>query len=345
MNHTLRLAVFRAFAPDLGVGGGAASEDAPEDGASSFDELADQAYASLSGSEGRGAEDEDEEEEDEEEAGEDASAADGDAIPSAGLDDPLALDPGFAKAHPEQAQAYESRVAALRQNEASLAPVLELEEALADPWRAPETLRSFAEALAQHHGFDLGAVFGGESAEPGYGTSPEAAPDWRDLGFDSWEAYAEAPEYAQAGFDSPGEVRIARELAELRATVAPFLQQQQRMAAEAEAVASRGRFEAAVRSVAPSVLASLRAEHGFAATEAQAIEAATRFPALAAQDLGSAILAAFPLELARHYAQMAAGKRPRRPDMPEGGGRRGHVAPDVASASFDELADHVYATL
>ncbi len=74
------------------------------------------------------------------------------------------------------------------------------------------------------------------------------------------------------------------------------------------------------------------------------MEAATRFPQLAAQDLKAAILSAFPVELARHYAGGSRGGS-RMPEMPYGGDSRGVRIPNPDDASIADLAEFAYSQI
>lgn len=248
-------------------------------------------------------------------------------------DDPFALNEEFVEAHPELAEAYGDQVSLLRSNVEAMAPMLALEHELADPYRAPEALRAFADAVARHHGYDLGSMLG-------FGGGSSSEPDWREMGFGSAEEYDDAPDWQRAGFDSPNEMRLARELDELRSLMAPTIHAQRQAQERAQQESIWHQFESAVRAEAPRAIAAIQAEHGWRVSPEQAIEAAARFPELAAQDLRSAILSAFPMELARHYS---SGRR--MPEMPLGGGNLGVRIPNPDTASIADLAEFAYSQI
>jgi hypothetical protein len=312
MNKLIELGLWTSLEADEGDGPGGGGADDVD-----LNELVETAYDSIDDSEPPEAEDADEPD----------------------FEDPLAVSGEFAEANPEVAQAYEEQVDLLRSNIEAMAPMLALEQELGDPARAPMALRQFVEAVANHHGYDAATMLGLS------GQVPQQEADWRGLGFRSEQDYLDAPEWQREGFDSPNEFRLAQELDELRSLVAPSIQAQREADEAARRQVAWQRFEGAVRSEAPRAIAALNAEHGWRVTDAQAIEAAARFPELASQDLKSAILAAFPVELARHYAGGGFRGGSRMPEMLQGGDSRGVRIPNPDNASIADLAEFAYSQI
>ncbi|GEM_PF-4932449 len=314
MRTILQIAAFRALAPDDGAGGGAASiedsssnDPASVDGEFDVEAAADAAYEAATG------------EWDDHDTTEDGDDPDGEG-PVADADLEPSEDGPYAEDAPEYlpAEIVESYPMARFFSD--------LNTGLSDPATAPQTLRWLAQETAATHGTTVEAMLG---------LAPQGDPDEYDDGSPD----DERADYERAGYDSPGELRLARELAELRATLRPFAQER----AEAR---SRADWEGAIQSIAPSAIAALRAEMGWQATPAQALDAARRFPQLASQPEGlkEALAATFARDIAR--TARGAGERPSVPEMPNGERRGGYRALGADERTdVQKLADRAYERL
>lgn len=316
MTSPFRLATFWTLsADDAAVGGSAAPApaDAAEDGhALDFEALADDAYDRVErGDERPGREGEDEEPE--------ADAAES------------PVSEGAERGLPDVPDAIVERYPAIGE-------LRTLDESLSDPARAAETLRRFAQGVADHHGQDLAAMLGLAPAAAPFeaGEALAAERPWWETGFDSPESHALAPDYERAGFASESEYRLAQRLDALQAQLAPAIQAQQRAAAQAH-------YEGLVRNATPHAVAAVRAETGWTPTPDQVMAAARAHPQLATQSLPLAVQTAFLKEI----VAAARDRRPRLDDMPLGAprrGTRGYEPPADGSLNWNALADSAYET-
>ena len=342
---TLRTLAFRALAPDEGAGGAAAAPAAAPD-AVDFDALADAAYDAATAPED-GKPPEAEPEEPEPEAGA-PKAEDAVADAAEPVDDGVRPDEEPAAIPADVLERYPV-----------VGQLMGLDAALSDPARAADTLRAFAQGVANHHGADLATMLGlspaparDDSGRFAAAAKPADAPAGTDsrpktaqeLGV-SQEEYDALLAYERAGYQSPGEYRLAQQLDALRAQVAPTLEAQRASAQRAQADAQQARYESAVTAATPGAIAAVAAATGWTPTAEQVMEAARRFPEVAARSLSQAVQAANVGTILAASRTKATEAAPKPPDMPTGGPRGGPRKYEPAadgSMSWDKLADAAY---
>lgn len=348
MNTLTRIAAFRLLAPDDGAGGGSPAQEPAATAGEHADVVLDGPSIDAAYEAAMGAEPEADPEAEPEPEGE--PVADAEPAPE-GEDEPEGDEEEPAPEPEDEPTEPTGEIPAeIAEKYPAVRMFTDIEAGLMDPATAPQTLKWFVDSIARHHGTTPADLLGLAPAAPAERAS-EAAPqegglrelDWKQAGYQSAEEFQAEPEFVRYGFDSPTELKLSRELAELKALVEPVVKDRATSAKERAEAEARTRWEGAIAKVAPAAIATVKAEVGWSATPEQALEAARAFPEMASRPggLAEAILAHNARKIATHALAAGKGQRPAPPETPQGQRPQGKAALDPTEVGYDEFARSV----